>query len=88
MLVKRGRIRLDVSIEQWVREALSKPGISLLDFSADIAIDAANLPEPMHKDPADRIIVASARVERLMLVTRDKEILQFARLAGLAHMQA
>jgi PIN domain nuclease of toxin-antitoxin system len=42
----------------------------------------------MHKDPADRIHVASARVERLTLITSDKAVLKFAKTTGLAHLRA
>lgn len=65
-------------------EALDKPGIQLLPLSSEIAIDAAELTETMHKDSADRMIVASARVERLTLITCDKPMLAFAKASGLA----
>ena len=88
MLAKSGRLQISIPISQWIQEVLQRPGLQLLGFTPEIAVESVNLPAPMHKDPADRIIVASARVERLALVTRDKDILDFARLTGLAHMQA
>ena len=87
-LARLSRIALTSSIDRWVNEALSKPGINLLHFTPEIAIDSVNLPEPMHKDPADRILVASARVERLTLVTRDRAILAVARTLKLACIKA
>ncbi len=88
MLVKQNKLALHTNVGRWVEEALAKPGINLLSFTPEIAIESVNLPEPMHKDPADRILVASARVERLTLVTRDREILDFAKLTKLAVLQA
>lgn len=88
MLVKRGRLSLNTSVHRWTEEALSKPGINLLPFSPEIAIESVNLPEPIHKDPADRILIASARVETMTLVTRDVEVLEFAARTKLAHLRA
>ncbi len=88
LLVRQNKLALHVSVERWVDHALAVSGLQLLPLSPQIAIESVNLPEPMHKDPADRILVASARVERLTLVTADKAVLKFAKTAGLAHMRA
>ena len=88
MLERAGKIELQGGVERWTTEALSKPGISLLPFSPEIAIESVHLSEPMHKDPADRILVASARVEGLTLVTSDKAVLNFAKSTKLPHLRA
>ena len=88
LLVRLKRISLHSPIEQWTNEALELPGLNLLSFTPRIAIAAVDLPDPMHKDPADRILLASARVERLTLVTRDHDILAFAKSIKLACLQA
>ncbi len=88
MLVKSGRLSLNANMSHWTKEALSKPGLNLLGFSPEIAIESVNLPEPVHKDPADRILMASARVQRLTLVTRDEKVLEFAVRNHLAHLVA
>ncbi len=88
LLVRLRRLSLHTSVDRWTREALSKPGINLLPLTPEIAIQSVDLPEPMHKDPADRILVASARVERLTLVTRDRDILTFAKAVKLSCLQA
>jgi PIN domain nuclease of toxin-antitoxin system len=88
MLVRDGRLAIHSGLERWVEEALSLPGLQLLSFSTQIAIQSVTLPESMHKDPADRILVASAQVERLALVTADKAMLKFAKTTGLSHMRA
>ena len=87
LLVRLGKLALRPTVNSWIRAALSQPGINLLPFTPEIAIDSVNLPEPMHKDPADRILVASARVEGLTLVTRDKQILAFAALTSLNYLR-
>ena len=88
LLVRQNKLALHVSVERWVDDALAVSGLQLLPLSPQIAIESVDLPEPMHKDPADRILVASARVERLTLVTADKAVLKFAKTTGLAHMRA
>lgn len=83
MLEARNRLGFDLPIRQWVKESLEKPGIELLPLTPEIAIESVQLPEPMHKDPADRIVLASAKVERLTLITCDRSMLRFARHIGL-----
>ena len=88
MLERDGRLDLHGGVSDWTEQALSKPGLQLLPFSPRIAVETVYLPPPMHKDPADRIIVATARVERMTLVTSDKAVLAFAKTTGLAHLRA
>ena len=78
MLDQRGRVTLSRSIDEWVRMALTAPGIRLVDLSPEIALESARLPGEPHGDPADRILVATARVLGGTLITRDKKILRYA----------
>jgi PIN domain nuclease of toxin-antitoxin system len=78
MLDQRGRVTLSRSIDEWVRMALTAPGIRLVDLSPEIALESARLPGELHGDPADRILVATARVLGGTLITRDKQILRYA----------
>ena len=84
MLERDGKLDLYGGADRWSQAALSKSGISLLPLSPQIAIASVYLPEPMHKDPADRILVATARVERLTLVTSDKNILAFTKTTAMS----
>jgi PIN domain nuclease of toxin-antitoxin system len=84
MLERDGKLELNGGADRWSQQALSKPGISLLPLSPQIAVASVYLPQPMHKDPSDRILVASARVDGLTLVTSDKKILNFAKTTGLS----
>ena len=78
MLAARGKISLEEGPLNWIRKALSAPGISVCPLSPEIAVDSVNLPGTFHGDPADRIIVASARLLNATLVTSDRQILRYA----------
>jgi PIN domain nuclease of toxin-antitoxin system len=88
MLEKRGRIGLPMNIRTWVEEALSKPGVSLAPLTAEIAIESIHLPGELHADPADRIIVATARVLGATLFTKDRRILDYSRHRHVRTLQA
>jgi PIN domain nuclease of toxin-antitoxin system len=60
-LAADGKITLPVPIDDWVRDALAYPGVRILDMTPAIVIESTRLPDPFHKDPADRILVATAR---------------------------
>ena len=77
-LVEYNRLVLPVPVEQWLQQALSYPGIQLLDLTPRIAVESTQLPAPFHRDPADQIIVATARVHRCPLMTVDSKILDYA----------
>ncbi len=79
MLAARGRLILGLPCLDWVEQALVTPGVSLLEISPRIAVEASYLPGGFHNDPADRILVASARVQNLTLATRDDKILEYSR---------
>lgn len=71
MLVAKGRLQLTTSVEEWVAQALLPREIHLVGLTPDIAIASTTLPGTFHADPADRIIVATARVLGVALVTLD-----------------
>ena len=77
MMVSRGRIELHMAPEAWLSRALGTTGLKVLELSAGVALDACHLPGEFHKDPADRIIVATARTNDLRLVTKDDKILNY-----------
>ena len=77
MMVKLGRIKLKVSPEEWLKNAINKTGMVVLELSPRIAIESCYLPGNFHKDPADRIIVATGRVNHMKLLTKDKKILNY-----------
>ncbi|MCH7930055.1 MAG: type II toxin-antitoxin system VapC family toxin [Proteobacteria bacterium] len=77
MLEARGRITLAKPCPEWVDDALAAPGFALAPLSPDVAVESVRLPQPFHDDPADRLIVATARVAGAALVTRDRRILDY-----------
>ena len=77
-LASRGRIALGRPLAQWISEAVSAPGLSIEPLLPQIAVEACSLPEAFHRDPADRLIVATARVANATLMTHDRRILDYA----------
>lgn len=77
MLVSKKKITLNTSCQAWVNKSLSLPGVSLIPLSPEISIESCNLPGNFHGDPADRILVASARIENLCLISRDKKLIAY-----------
>lgn len=78
LLVSKKRINLYRDVLEWVREALSKPGVTLVGLEPEIAVMSTHLPFEMHSDPADRILVATARKLGATLVTADRALLKLA----------
>lgn len=72
--VERGRLSFAISVEDWLKQALAYPGIQLLNLTPQIAVESTQLPGNFHKDPADQIIVATARVFNCPLLTCDDKI--------------
>jgi PIN domain nuclease of toxin-antitoxin system len=79
MLEAHRRVALPMSIRGWVNEALSKPGVSLLPLTPEIAIESSNLPGNLHGDPADRILVATARSWNATLLTKDQRLIDYSK---------
>ena len=74
-LVKSGRIELRHSLSSWVKRALSSLDAETAPFTHETAEMAYMIPEPFQKDPADRILAATAILESLHLMTADGKIL-------------
>ena len=88
MLQERGRVALPMNIRSWVGEALTKPGISLTPLTPEIAIESSNLPGSLHGDPADRIIVATARAWNATLLTKDRRLVEYSSQRHLRVLEA
>jgi PIN domain nuclease of toxin-antitoxin system len=76
-LVAGGLVELKGSLDRWVRSAIDSLEARSLDVDHQIALEAYKLPGRFHKDPADRILVATARLRGLTLVTADERILAY-----------
>ena len=77
-LVENGKLELPVSLEKWFKQALSYPGVQIIELTPEIAAESTRLPGEFHKDPADQIIVATARIMKCKLVTSDERILNYS----------
>lgn len=76
-LVAKKKIILKTTVQAWIEEALSQPGVELIPLSPAISIESTQLPNGVHGDPADRIIIATARLHSLDLLTRDEKMLGY-----------
>jgi len=88
MLEAKGRLTFDQDCNAWVKDALSAPGISLAPLAPEIAVASTRLPADLHGDPADRIIVATARANGHTLVTADGAMLSYAKSGNLRVLAA
>ena len=75
-----GRIRLAIPVREWLEKAVAPPLVRRHGISPAIAAEVARLPDSFHRDPADRILVATARTLGATLLTHDRRI----RESGLA----
>jgi PIN domain nuclease of toxin-antitoxin system len=76
-LIDRGRLNLKIDVSTWLASAAAIPGLVFVPVDNDIAVRSVQLPGVFHKDPADRIIVATALKFGVPLVTADAKILAY-----------
>jgi len=88
MLEQRGRIVLTEPCLKWIETGLHRSGIQILELTPEISVESCNLPGEIHGDPADRMIIAGARLSNSTLITRDKIILNYAKKHYLRVMKA
>ena len=88
LLASKGRIGLGMPVREWVESALNRPGFVLVGLAPEIAIESCNLPGEFHADPADRFLVATARLKSAVIVTRDKRILKYGKQGHVKVMAA
>ena len=74
MLVARQRIALSMDVAEWLKWIETIEGVQFLAVDNEIAVKAVELPGEFHKDPADRVIVATARKLGAALITADEKI--------------
>jgi PIN domain nuclease of toxin-antitoxin system len=73
------RIELEIDVRTWAARALSLPGVRLKSLSPAIAIESTRLPGEIHRDPADRFLIATARLTGATLVTADERIVDYSK---------
>jgi len=78
----RGRLRLTPSTAAWIERAGRQPGLSFLPLDRQILLGSTQLPGDLHGDPADRMLIATAALAGIPLVTADRAILDYAQREG------
>ncbi|MFP4070307.1 MAG: type II toxin-antitoxin system VapC family toxin [Opitutales bacterium] len=76
-LVRKKKIELSAHWRRWFRDAIEKNGWAVLPVDLENIEEAYSLPGEFHSDPADRVLAAAARLNKLTLVTGDQRILDY-----------
>jgi PIN domain nuclease of toxin-antitoxin system len=75
-LVENNRLALSLAVDEWLTAALAYPGVQLLNLTIPIIVESTKL-TGFHRDPADQLIVATARIYGCPLLTADAKILAY-----------
>ena len=75
----KGKLTLSVDVAVWLARAASAPGIRFLPLDRDVLLLSTRLASSAHNDPADRMLLATAQLNNIPLVTTDKLIVEYAR---------
>jgi len=78
MLINKGRLILSMDVASWLDEVSQIDGVRFVSVDNEIGIKSTVLPGEFHKDPADRMIVATARKFAIPVVTADEKLIQYA----------
>jgi PIN domain nuclease of toxin-antitoxin system len=78
-LVRKGRLASTLPVTQWFQQIIGKMAAGLPQLTVDILVASCSLPGSPPDDPADRIIIATARGTDMTVVTRDRKILDYSR---------
>jgi PIN domain nuclease of toxin-antitoxin system len=76
--VEKKQLVLDRPLRQWMDQALGLSGLLLAELTPALLLESCELPQPFHGDPADQMIVASARHMGAILVTRDLKLRRYS----------
>jgi PIN domain nuclease of toxin-antitoxin system len=76
-LLEKKRLGISCNPEDWIKAALDMPKLRVIPLYPILAYRSTVLPQPFHDDPADQIIVAAAREENAIILTKDQKILMY-----------
>ena len=82
-LIEKQRIGVSCHPEDWINVALDMAKLRLIPLSPVLSYRSTVLPQPFHSDPADQIIVATAREENATILTKDEKILSYKHVRSL-----
>ncbi|WP_216852990.1 type II toxin-antitoxin system VapC family toxin [Phytoactinopolyspora halotolerans] len=88
MLVAKERLQLTRDVGEWIDLVVGNPGLSVVPLAPEIAVASTRLPGEIHRDPADRMIVATARTLNATLITADQTLLKYGAAGHVATMAA
>lgn len=77
VLHARRRLEFDCTLDEWLRAALHEAAVNVVNLTPTIAVESERLPGEFHRDPADRMLVATARILGCGLLTEDRKILEY-----------
>ena len=81
--VEKAQLVLDRPVDDWIDQAVARPGLQLLELTRPILIESCRLPGPFHGDPADQILVATARERHAAIVSKDEKIRRYVHVRSL-----
>jgi PIN domain nuclease of toxin-antitoxin system len=79
LLVSKGRLNLGGPAQDWLAKTMKHPAWQTIQVDVETAVESVNLPGDFHNDPADRFIVATARLQGFALLTADQAILEYSK---------
>lgn len=77
LLAAKKRLELTMDVNDWITKSERLPFLKFIPVDNSVAVKSVNLPQPLHKDPADRIIIATAITMATPVVTKDDKILDY-----------
>ena len=80
LLVKKGKLNMRIAVEEWISELARNTAVNFIPVDNEIAIKSVLLPDFTNKDPADRIIVATALSLGAKLITSDRRTLSYPKV--------
>ena len=87
IMARKGRFRSSYSSRRWLEVLAERPEIAFAGMPPHVLMDSSFLPGALNSDPADRILVATAREYGFTLVTRDGDLLRYARDGHLSALE-
>jgi PIN domain nuclease of toxin-antitoxin system len=75
--VEKKQLVLDRPLDQWLDIAMAMPGLNTYELTRPVLVQSCQLPQPFHGDPADQLIVATARHHGALLITKDMKIRRY-----------
>ncbi len=79
MLNAKGRLKMNEPVLNWIKNCIEKYNLQIVNLSPDVSVESCQLPGGFHSDPADRLIVATARIYGFTLLTEDQLILDYGK---------